>query len=150
MKLQNKPSLRTYRFQSIEDIGDINCSDSIQNSLESTVFGTITSTGFVDNRLTCPKCYSTNVEHNDKTIRYMTCKSRSLYGEDSINQKEIELSIVNVEQNLFDLVVDVSKIRALLEECNHQELCEQDLIEHEGVLLALSSINISVKFNRKK
>lgn len=39
--------------------GDINCSDSVQITQESTIVGIITSIGLEEERPTCPKCYST-------------------------------------------------------------------------------------------
>jgi len=42
------------------------------------------------------------------------------------------------------------KFEFLLQQCDHGELCEEDLIENEDVLLALSSINVCVNFDAKK
>jgi hypothetical protein len=65
----------------------------------------------------------------------------------SINQNELKLNIIDVDKNLLDFIVDMSKIRALLEQCDHKELCEKDLFEQEEFLLFLSSINVFVNFN---
>ncbi len=58
----------------MEDIADIDYFDSLRIAYESTITGIITSIGLVEERYTCPKCYSTNVERNDKTIRCITWK----------------------------------------------------------------------------
>ena len=48
-----------------------------------------------------------------------------------------------------ELIVDVGKVRALLNQSDHQELSDTDLIENEDVLIALSSMNVCVCFNTK-
>ncbi|CAF1440193.1 unnamed protein product [Adineta steineri] len=113
---------------------------------ESTIIGIITSIGLVDETFSCPKCYSTDIERNYKTIRCNTCKSRSLYLKQS-NQNQIQLTITDVKQNIFELIVDTPKITSLLQECNHDELSTQDLVKQESVLLVLSSITVVVNFN---
>ncbi|CAF3526266.1 unnamed protein product, partial [Rotaria socialis] len=80
-------------YEAIEDIGAISCSDSLQNSNESGIRGVITPIGVLEERYSCPKCYSTDVECNDKTIKCITCKSRSLYLKDSIKANQIKLNI---------------------------------------------------------
>ncbi|CAF1364774.1 unnamed protein product [Adineta steineri] len=134
-------------FESVEDIGDINCSDTVLLSTESIIIGMITSIGLVEETFNCPKCYSTNIERNNKTIKCNTCQSRSLFINSSMNQNQIKLNITDLNQNTFELIVDTSKIKSLLQECNHQEVSIQDLIEQESVLLILSSITIHVNFN---
>ncbi|CAF4298467.1 unnamed protein product, partial [Adineta steineri] len=94
----------------------------------------------------CPKCYSTDIERNDKTIRCNACKSRSLYLKQS-NQNQIQLNVTDVKQNTFEFIVDTPKIITLLQECNHQQVPTQDLTEQESVLLVLSSITVVVNFN---
>ncbi|CAF1297556.1 unnamed protein product [Adineta steineri] len=115
-------------------------------SYESTIIGIITSIGLVDETFNCPECYSTDIERNDKTIRCNACKSRSLYLKQS-NQNQIQLNVTDVKQNTFEFIVDTPKIITLLQECNHQQLPTQDLIEQESVLLVLSSITVVVNFN---
>lgn len=146
---QNNTSFNICSYEPIEDIGTINCSDSLQISNESAITGVITSIGVVEERYSCPKCYSTDIEYNDKTIKCITCKSRSLYVKDSVKPKQINLNIIDRDQNSTELIVDSSKIETLLERCNRLDLCEGDLVEQEAVLLALSSINVFVNFNRK-
>ncbi len=68
----------------------------------------------------------------------------------SVDQNEIKLTVMDSDENVFELIVDISKIRVLLQQCDHVELCEEDLIENEDVLLALSSINVWVNFGAKK
>ncbi|CAF1458692.1 unnamed protein product [Rotaria magnacalcarata] len=136
-------------FEAIPDIGDVNCSTPVQISHESVVSGVITSIGIVEERCSCPKCYSTDVECNDKTIKCIRCKSRSLFIKQSIQQTKIKLNLNNVNRNMLEFIADTLKVQALLEQCGHQDLSRVDLIEQEDVLLALSSINVLVNFNPK-
>ncbi|CAF2074456.1 unnamed protein product [Rotaria magnacalcarata] len=136
-------------FEAIPDIGDVNCSTPVQISHESVVSGVITSIGIVEERCSCPKCYSTDVECNDKTIKCIRYKSRSLFIKQSIQQTKIKLNLNNVNRNMLEFIADTLKVQALLEQCGHQDLSRVDLIEQEDVLLALSSINVLVNFNPK-
>jgi hypothetical protein len=133
----------------IQDIGDVNCLDSVQISHESTITGSITSIGSIAQRCSCPKCGSVDVDCNEKTIKCNSCKSRSIYTKDATDQNKIQLNITDSEKNSFTLITDIEKIRSLLQQCNHQELSQGDLIENEEVLLTLSSMNVSVNFNPK-
>ncbi|CAF2086259.1 unnamed protein product [Rotaria magnacalcarata] len=137
------------KFEPIEDITDVMAYDSIQILQESAIAGVITSIGLIEHRSICPKCYSTDIECNDKTIKCIACKSRSLYVKQSVEQKEMKLNVIDANQKRFEFIVKTSQIQALLEESNHQELCHNDLVENEDVLLALSSINVFVNFNPK-
>ncbi|CAF3729132.1 unnamed protein product [Rotaria socialis] len=123
--------------------------NSIQIARESAIVAVIASIGLIEQRCVCPTCYSTNVECNDKTIKCIACKSRSLYIKHSVEQKQMKLNVIDTNQKTFEFVVKKSQIEALLEESNHHELYQNDLIEHENVLLALSSINILINFNPK-
>ncbi|CAF1368412.1 unnamed protein product [Rotaria magnacalcarata] len=136
-------------YEPIEDIGSVNCSDSAHIAHESAISGVITSIGLLEQRCSCPKCYSTDVECNDKTIKCITCKSRSLYVKDPIKPNKIKVNILDSHQNIIELIVDTCNIEALLERCNRTELIEGDLVEQEAVLLALSSIKVFVNFNPK-
>ena len=62
---------------------------------------------------------------------------------------QIKLNITDCDQNTIELIVESSKMEALLERCNRQNLCEGDLVEQEAVLLGLSSINVFVNFSPK-
>ena len=59
------------------------------------------------------------------------------------------MDITDQSGKLFEVTVTVSNIHVLLKEMNRTELCEQDLIEDESILLALSSVNVRVNFNPK-
>ena len=50
---------------------------------------------------------------------------------------------------MLELIVDTSKIKILLEQCNFKDCSEEDLVKQEGVLLALSSLIIRTTFNPK-
>jgi hypothetical protein len=134
-------------FDLIEDIGDISCSDSVQLAHELTITGTITSIGMVEEHSTCPKCYSNEIENNGKTIKCLNCKSRTLNVKENIDQNQIKLTVIDTNQQSFEFIVEIQKLKTLLEQSNNKELCQEDLVEHEDVLLALSSINISVTYN---
>ncbi|CAF2108960.1 unnamed protein product [Rotaria magnacalcarata] len=123
--------------------------NSIQIIQELTIVAVITSIGLIEQRYICSKCYSANVECNDKTIKYIVCKSRSLYIKYSVGQKQMKLNVININQKTFKLFVKTSQIEALLEESNHHERCQNDLIEDENFLFPLSSINILINFNPK-
>ena len=146
---QEKISNDTCRFDRIEDIGATNCSDSTLISYESTLTGAITSIALVDKQCACPTCYSTNVVCNEKTIKCNSCKSRSLYVANGFDRERLKLNITNMGGSTVEFTVDVEKVRALLNQSNHRELSETDLIENEDVLIALSSMNVSVCFNTK-
>ncbi|CAM4987829.1 unnamed protein product [Rotaria socialis] len=137
------------KFEPIEDIPDVMGCNSIQIIQESTIVGVISSIGLIEQRCICPKCYSSNVECNNKTVRCIACKSKSLYIKHSVEQKQMKLNVIDTNQKTFAFVIKTSQIEALLEECNHHELCQNDLIEDENVLLALSLINILINFNPK-
>ncbi|CAM4929119.1 unnamed protein product [Rotaria socialis] len=100
MLLQNKTLFNIARYEAIEDIGAISCSDSLQNSNESGIRGVITPIGVLEERYSCPKCYSTDVECNDKTIKCITFTSG--YTSRSLKQnhhqyERLKLSRVNLE-----------------------------------------------------
>ncbi|CAF4664002.1 unnamed protein product [Rotaria socialis] len=137
------------KFALIEKIPDVVACDYIQIAQEPTIVAVITSIGLVEQRCICAKCYSADVQCNDKTIKCITCKSRSLYLEQSVEQKQMKLNAMDTNQKVFEFIVKASQIQTLLQESNHHELCENDLIENENVLLALSSINIVINFNPK-
>ncbi|CAF4539330.1 unnamed protein product, partial [Rotaria magnacalcarata] len=69
--------------------------DSIQILQESAIAGVITSIGLIEHRSICPKRYSTDIECNDKTIKCIACKSRSLYVKQSVEQKEMKLNVID-------------------------------------------------------
>ncbi len=54
---------------------------------------------------------------------------------------------MDINGNTFDIVAETAKIQTFLQQCNHEELCNSDLIENEQVLLVLSTRNIQVRFN---
>ncbi|CAF3968248.1 unnamed protein product [Rotaria sp. Silwood1] len=145
----SKTFFNTFSFEIIQDIGTVKCSDFLQILHESAITGVITSIGVVEKHYSCPRCYSTDVECNDKTIKCITCKSRSLCVKDSVKPEQIKLNVVDRDQNMIEFIVDSSKIEALLQQCNREDLCQKDLVEQEDVLLALSSINVFVNFNPK-
>jgi hypothetical protein len=146
---QHGNSKHTFRFDRIEDVGKTNCSDSTLISHESTLTGAITSIALVEKQCACPACYSTNIECNDKTIKCSSCKSRFLYVANGFDQDKLKLSITNIGQTAVQFTTDVEKVRALSNQSNHRELLETDLIENKDVLIALSSMNVSVRFNTK-
>jgi hypothetical protein len=146
---EDENSIDTCRFDRIEDIGQTNCSDSALISHESALVGTITSIALVEKQCACPTCYSTNVECNEKTIKCNSCKSRCLYVANGFDRERLKLSITNIVRTTAEFTVDVEKVRALLNQSNHRELSDADLIENENVLIALSSMNVSVCFNTK-
>ncbi|CAF1527027.1 unnamed protein product [Adineta ricciae] len=136
-------------FDRIEDIGETNCSDSTLISHESTLTGVITSIALLEKQCACPACYSTNVECYDKTIKCNSCKSRSLNVANGVDRDRLKISIMNIDGTALDLNVNAEKIRVLLNQSNHRELFEADLIENEDVLIALSSMNVSVCYKTK-
>ncbi|CAF3487305.1 unnamed protein product, partial [Rotaria sp. Silwood2] len=97
----------------------------------------------------CQKCYSTDVEYNDKTMNCITCKSRSLYLKVSIQQNEIKLNVTDMSHNIFEFIVERSTLQVLLQESNREQLCQNDLVEDENVLPVLSSMNVVIHFNPK-
>src|SRR5690348_5777139 len=131
----------------MQDIGEISCSDSVQIPHELTITGKITSIAVVEDPPTCPKCYSNEIENNGKTIKCLNCKSGTLTVKENIDQDQIKLTIIGSNRQSFEFMVEIAKVNGLLEECNHKELCEEDLVEHEGVLINLSSINVSVIYD---
>ncbi|CAF3372000.1 unnamed protein product [Rotaria socialis] len=147
--IKNIQSMSDEQFALIEKIPDVVACDYIQIAQEPTIVAVITSIGLVEQRCICAKCYSADVQCNDKTIKCITCKSRSLYLEQSVEQKQMKLNAMDTNQKVFEFIVKASQIQTLLQESNHHELCENDLIENENVLLALSSINIVINFNPK-
>ncbi|CAF3802389.1 unnamed protein product [Rotaria socialis] len=147
--IKNIQSMSDEQFALIEKIPDVVACDYIQIAQEPTIVAVITSIGLVEQRCICAKCYSADVQCNDKTIKCITCKSRSLYLEQSVKQKQMKLNAMDTNQKVFEFIVKASQIQTLLQESNHHELCENDLIENENVLLALSSINIVINFNPK-
>ncbi|CAM4971316.1 unnamed protein product [Rotaria socialis] len=136
-------------FETIEDIHIINISTTPQISTESAVIGTITSIGRVQETCKCPKCYSTDVECNGKTIKCTTCNSRSVYLTKSTTSEKLTLSILDTNQITLEFTVDISKLCELLERCGRQDLCNNDLVDHEDVLLTLSSITVFVHYNTR-
>lgn len=97
----------------------------------------------------CPKCYSNDVVCSDKTIRCLQCKSRSLNLINNVEQNKIKLNIIDIYEKEFQLIVNIQKIRDLLEECDHKELSQKDLIEEENILLVLSLVKVCIVFNSK-
>ncbi|CAF3392886.1 unnamed protein product [Rotaria socialis] len=77
----------------------------------------------------------------------LSCKSRSLFIKQSIQQTKIKLNLNDVNRNMFEFIADTLKVQALLEQCGHPDLSRVDLVEQEDVLLALSSMNVLVNFN---
>ena len=139
----------TCRFDRIDDIGETNCSDSTLISHESSITGAITSISLLEKQCACPVCYSTEVQCNDKTIKCNSCKSRSLYLANGFDRDRLKLTITNIGQTTAEFTVDAEKIRTLLNQSNHKELSKTDLIENEDVLIALSSMNVSLCYNTK-
>ena len=67
--------------------------------------------------------------------------------EEKIDENKIKLNIMDINKNTFGLVTEKSKVHLLLQQCNHEELCDSDLIENEEVLIVLSALNIQVRYN---
>lgn len=111
------------------------------------MIGNITSLGPIEQNLSCPNCHSNEIENNGKTIKCSACQTRSIKIKQKIDENKIKLNIIDINGNTFDIVTETSKIQLLLQQCNHEELCNSDLIEHEQVLLVLSDLNIQVRFN---
>ena len=103
----------------------------------------------VEKQCACPVCYSTDVECNEKTIKCSSCKSRSLCLANVFARERLKLIITNIGRTAAEFTVDVEKIRTLLNQSNHGELSKIDLIENEDVLVALSSMTVSVCYNTK-
>ncbi|CAF1454673.1 unnamed protein product [Adineta ricciae] len=134
-------------FEEIKDLGPIECTDlpSISNNL--TISGFITSIGFSETNLTCPKCFSNQVETTEKTIKCLTCKTRSILSKQDDDHKKIKTTISTESRQSFDLITELSKIKVLLEQLDHSELCQRDLVEDEEVIIILTSNPVSVNFN---
>jgi hypothetical protein len=66
---------------------------------------------------------------------------------ENIAHNQIKLTVIDKNEQSFEFTVEIEKVKILLEQSNYKELCQEDLVEHEGVLLALSSINISISYN---
>ncbi|CAF3469656.1 unnamed protein product [Rotaria sp. Silwood1] len=116
---------------------------------DSSISGAITSIGLIEQPCLCPKCYSTDFEWQGKTIKCITCKSRSLYLQDSTQQNQIKLNVTDINHNMFEFIIERSTFQASLQQSNHEQLCQNDLLEDEDVLLALSSMNVLINFNPK-
>ncbi|CAF3450525.1 unnamed protein product [Rotaria sp. Silwood2] len=114
---------------------------------EVTVADPISSIGLIEKRPTCPRCYSNEIEKNEKTIKCFTCKSRTVCSKENIDESQIKLTIIDLNRQSFELIIDISKVQELLEQCNYKELSKNNLVEDENVLVALSSINVCVAFN---
>jgi len=54
---------------------------------------------------------------------------------------------VDIAGNMFDVIGETTKIQTLLQQYNHEELCNSDLIENEEFLIILSTLNIRARFN---
>ena len=65
------------------------------------------------------------------------------------DRNKVKLTVIDTEKNAVDLTIDVDKIQTLLKNNNRNELSQKDLVEEEEVLIALSSMNVSVSFNTK-
>ncbi|CAF4849034.1 unnamed protein product [Rotaria sp. Silwood1] len=135
-------------FESIDNIADVVSCDFLNIIQESSITGTITSMGLIEQPCLCPKCYSSDVECHGKTIKCITCKSRSLYLQDSTQQNQIKLNVTDI-YHMFEFIIERSKIQVLLQQSNHEQLCQNDLLEDEDVLLALSSMNVFINFYPK-
>ncbi|CAF3474995.1 unnamed protein product, partial [Rotaria sp. Silwood2] len=122
-------------FEPIENIGDVVSCDFINIVQDSLIAGIITAIEVIEQPCLCPKCYSTDVEYNGKTIKCITCKSRSLHLKDSIHQNEIKLNVTDINHNIFEFIVERSKVQVLLQESNHEQLCRNDLVEDEDILV---------------
>jgi hypothetical protein len=51
---------------------------------------------------------------------------------------------MDIDGNTFDIIEETTKIQTLLQQCNHEELCNSDPIGNEEVLIVLSTLNIRV------
>ncbi|CAF3744627.1 unnamed protein product [Rotaria socialis] len=131
----------------VDDIQDINCSDSFQIPHEITTICNIRSIALIESRPKCSKCYSSQIDNNGKTIKCLSCKSRTICPKQNIDQTQIQLTITNEDHHQFELIVDIGKIRDLLLQLNYKQLAEQNLVEDENVLLVLSSVDLSFTFN---
>ena len=141
--------LITFRFDAIEDIGEIKSLEGNRAALENTSSGSITSITLVPEVCACPKCYSVNVDCNEKTITCNDCKSRSLHVKNDFDRNKVKLTVIDTEKNAVDLTIDVDKIQTLLKDDNRNALSQKDLVEEEEVLFGVSSMNVSVSFNTK-
>ena len=141
--------LITFRFEPIKDIGEIKSLEGNRAALENTIPGTITSIALVQEVCACPKCYSVNVDCNEKTIKCNDCKSRSLHVKNDFDRSRVKLTVIDTEKNAVDLTIDVDEIQTLLKDDNRNELSQKYLVEEEEVLIALFSMNVAVSFNTK-
>ena len=141
--------LITFRFEPIENIGEIKSLEGNRVALENTIPGTITSIALVQEVCACPKCYSVNVDCNEKTIKCNDRKFRSLHVKNDFDRNKVELTVIDTEKNAVNLTIHVDKIQTLLKDDNRNELSQNDLVEEEEVLIALSSMSVSVSFNMK-
>lgn len=137
------------RFEPINDIGDIACSNVIPITYETMIIGNIISLGLIEESLRCPNCYSHEIESNEKTIKCLACKSRSINTKQNIDQNRIKMNVMDINGNTSDVVGATSEIRKLLKQCNQEELSNSDLIENEQILIFLSNVQVRIRINSK-
>lgn len=125
------------------------CSDIAPISNETTVIGNITSVGLIEESVRCPKCHSHDIENNEKTIKCLACKTRTIKAAQKVDSNRIRLNVADMNGNTFDVIGETTKIQTLLDQSNHGELSDANLIENEQVLLILSTLDVRIRFNSR-
>ncbi|CAF1197013.1 unnamed protein product [Adineta ricciae] len=135
-------------FEEINDIGDVQTSEIVEFDHDINVLGSIVSIGLIEQQPVCSKCYSKSVEITERTLKCNRCKTRYIMKNDA-QENRLKLTINTSDDKSVELIIEKQKIKQLLEQCNHTHLSEEDLLENESVLLTLSSISLSIKYNSK-
>lgn len=139
---------RILSFEEINDIGDVETSEILEIDHDISVIGNIVSIGLIEQQPICSKCYSKEVEITERSVKCKRCKTRYIMKNDAQDNR-LKLTINTSDDKSVELIIEKEKIKQLLEQSNHTDLSEQDLLENESVLLTLSSISLSITYNSK-